>query len=166
MKTKFILSLLFLIGFSVSVTTATASVHLLDSTVVDVVQKQVPTQVVTVNVVTVKNTMDNPLQVFTSNSKETFKTTQLKQGSLNTEVGVKKLDINSYPNRTNEVSINQIGVKKPAINRMLTTTKVFKYYNNLHKIYNRSSWCSINILNCPKSKANQNLYLYQIIRTI
>ena len=144
MKTKFILSLLFLIGFSVSVTTATASVHLLDSTVVDVVQKQVPTQVVTVNVVTVKNTMDNPLQIFTSNSKATFKTKQIKQDSLNAK----------------------IGVKKPAINRMLTTTKVFKYYNNLHEIYNRSSWCSINILNCPKSKANQNLYLYQIIRTI
>lgn len=144
MKTKFILSLLFLIGFSVSVTTATASVHLLDSTVVDVVQKQVPTQVVTVNVVTVKNTMDNPLQIFTSNSKATFKTTQLKQASLNTE----------------------FDVKKPAINRMLTTTKVVKYYNNLHKIYSRSSWCNINILNCPKSKANQNLYLYQIIRTI
>ncbi len=144
MKTKFILSLLFLIGFSVSVTTATASVPLLDSTVVDVVQKQVPTQVVTVNVVTVKNTMDHPLQAFTSNSKASFKDYQLKQDSLNTKIATKQL----------------------VINRMLDTTKTFKYYNNLHKIYNRSSWCSINILNCPKSKVNQNLYLYQIIRTI
>lgn len=155
MKTKFILSLLFLIGFSVSVTTATASVPLLDNTVVDVVQKQVPTQVVTVNVVTVKNTLDHPLQAFTSNSKASFKDYLLKQAI-----------INSYPNCINEGSMTKIFIKQPAINRKHTTTKSYKYYNDLHKIYNRSSWCSINILNCPKSQVNQNLYLYQIIRTI